>query len=259
MRAKSCSAEKAVKMSLFDFGADEVPAFTLESFGPESPEDSTEMMALDENGCILLPSRKRACAPPKGAPKEGPPEPPKEEDIEERIAQLEREAYEKGFAQGQKDGLALEERQLQEKAGHLDTLFDSLGRLKEEIYRDTEEEIVRLSMAIARKIIWSELKAGSYDIGETIRAAMKFLVDASRVQIRISPEDMEEVSNLVPTLGSDTKAGRIQILEDHAIQRGGCVLHTGFGSVNATVEDQLALVENEIERVLSSSREGKVS
>jgi len=250
-------------MSSFEVGLEELPAFSLESFAPAGAEESEEEITLDENGCILLPSRKRAAfVPTKGPPKDEPPpaapEPPKEEDIEERIAQREREAYEKGFEQGQKDGLALEERQMKEKAGQLEKLMDALAGLKEEIYRDTEEEIVRLCMAIARKILRSELKKGSYDIGGTIRAAMRYLVDTSRVQIRISPEDMEEVSGLIPALASDTKAGRIQILEDHAIQRGGCILQTGFGNVNATVEDQIALVENEIERVLSSG-EGKTS
>lgn len=246
-------------MSSFDVGMEEIPTFSLELFEPEGAESGPEPISLDENGCVLLPlNRSATCVPPEEPPKEQSPTPEQEEeDLQARIAEVEREAYEKGFEQGQKDGLALEERQMKEKAGHLDTLLNALGRLKEEIYRDTEEEIVRLSMTIAKKVIRSELKTGSYDIGETIRAAMKFLVDPSRVQIRISPEDMEDVSKLVPTLASDTKAGRLQILEDHAIQRGGCVLQTGFGSVNATVEDQLALVENEIERVLNSG-EGKV-
>jgi flagellar assembly protein FliH len=263
MRAKSFSAEREAKMSSFDLGMGEIPTFQLESFEQEGTQSGPEPIALDENGCILIPSKKRvSLVPPKEPPKEEtPPEPENEvveENLEEKIAELEREAYEKGFEQGQKDGLALEERQLKEKAGQLETLLSSLGQLKEEIYRETEQEIVRLSMMIARKIIRSELKTGSYDIGETIRAAMKFLVDAGRVQIRISPEDMEEVSKLVPALASDTKAGRIQILEDHAIQRGGCILETGFGRVNATVEDQLALVENEVERVLNCG-EGKTS
>jgi len=248
-------------MSSFDVGLDELPAFSLESFAPEGAKENEEEITLDEKGCILLPLRKRgSCVGTKEASTEEspPPDRPGEEDIEERIARLEREAYEKGFEQGQKDGLALEERQMKEKGVHLEKLMNALAGLKEEIYRETEEEIVRLSMSIARKILRSELRKGSYDIGKTIRAAMKFLVDTSRVQIRISPEDMEEVSGLIPSLASDSKAGRIQILEDHSIQRGGCILQSGFGNVNATVEDQLALVENEIERVLQSG-EGKAS
>jgi flagellar assembly protein FliH len=110
-------------------------------------------------------------------------------------------------------------------------------------------------VAIAKKIVRSELQAGSYRIGETIRAAMRLLVDTSQVRIRINPEDMEDVSKLIPSMSVDTKAGRIQILEDHGVHRGGCILQTGFGNVNATVEDQMALVEKEIERLLNS--EGK--
>ena len=111
--------------------------------------------------------------------------------------------------------------------------------------------MVRLSLAIAGKVVRRELRAGRQIIGETIRAAMKFLVDTSQVRIRVSPEDMEEVERILPSLASAAKGGRVQILEDRAVKRGGCILQTGFGSVNATIDDQMALVEKEIERVLN--------
>jgi flagellar assembly protein FliH len=239
---------------------EEIPTFALELFGPEDSDGPESLDVVDENGCVRLPlgrpapSRPLPDEPPEDLPEE-PPARESEEDLQERIAALEREAYEKGFAQGQRDGLALEERQLKEKVQQLDALLDALGGLKEQIFRETEPEMVRLSMAIARKILRSELRAGSYRIEETIRAAMRLLVDTSQIRIKISPEDMEEVSRLVPSLAADFKTGRIQIMEDAAVQRGGCVLQTGFGNVNATIEDQVAMVEQEIERVLSP--EGK--
>lgn len=250
---------REVKTFLSEFDlAGKIPSFALESFGPEDPEEGLDSTPLDENGCVLLPLKKPvARSRLKEKETEKPPEPESEEDLQERIARLEREAYEKGFAQGQKDGRDLEGRQLKEMTKHLDTLLDALGGLKEQIYKETEKEMVRLSVAIAEKITRSELRAGSYHIEETIRAAMRFLVDTSHVRIRISPEDMEDVSKLVPSVAVDTKAGRIEIMEDHAVQRGGCVLQTGFGNVNATVEDQMAMVVKEIERVLNS--EGKTS
>lgn len=239
-------------MSECDLGG-KIPSFSLEPFGQGGPEP----IPLDENGCVLLPLKRPGAPPSKEKEPEREPEPEREEDLQERIAIQEREGYEKGFAQGLKDGRDLEEGQRKEMAKRLETLLDELGRLKEQIYTETEQEMVRLSVAIARKITRSELRAGSYRIEETIRAAMRLLVDTSHVRIRISPEDMEDVSRLVPSLAVDTKAGRIEIMEDHAVHRGGCLLQTGFGNVNATIEDQIAMVEKEIERVLNS--EGKKS
>lgn len=235
-----------------------IPSFSLESFESEESEGGTESVIIDENGCVLLPSKKRVKK--RGSPavspeesKEGGTPTEKKEDLHEKIALLEKEAYEKGFAQGQKDGQALEKIHMEEKSKHLETLVGELANLKEAIFRETEAEMVRLSVAIAKKIIRNELRTGNHRIEETIRAASKFLVDASQVRIKISPEDMEQVTELIPTLAAGMKAGRIQVLEDHSVHRGGCILQTGFGNVNASFEDQMAAVETEIERVLNSN------
>jgi flagellar assembly protein FliH len=231
---------------------EKIPPFILESFASEDPGCGEETAAVDEKGCMLLPVQRRSTRPePKEEPATAQPEPVEEESLEDRIAAMEKEAYEKGFAQGQRDGLALEKRQMEEKAKQLEEILRSLGALKEQIYRETEEEMVRLTLAIAAKVIRKELRSGKEIIGGTIHAAMKYLVDKSQVRIRVSPEDMEEVEKILPVLAAEAKAGRVQVLEDQTVKRGGCILQTGFGNVNATIDDQMALVEKEIQRVLS--------
>ena len=48
------------------------------------------------------------------------------------------------------------------------------------------------------------------------------------------------------------KYGQFQVIEDKGIERGGCRLETGFGSINATIEDQLTELEKEIDRAFLS-------
>jgi len=236
----------------------QIPPFVLESFVVEDAECGEEPAVLDNDGCVLLPLRKKPLRPkPQEQPEPPPPEPEPEENLQDRIAAMEREAYEKGFAQGQRDGLALEKKQMEENEKRLEELLGSLGALKDQIYRETEEEMVRLSMAIAAKVVRRELRTGKQIIGESIRAAMRFLVDPSQVRIRVSPQDMEEVERILPSIAAGAKAGRVQVLEDQSLTKGGCVLQTGFGNVNATIEDQMALVEKEIERVLNADEGGR--
>jgi flagellar assembly protein FliH len=251
-RERSFSAAKEARTSLSD-PVEQIPAFVLDSFAVEDEPCDEDPAAVEKNGSVLLPLRRKCASPkPKEEPEPVEPEPEPEENPQDRIDAMERDAYEKGFAQGQQDGLAIEKRHMEENAKQLDEILKSLDALKGQIYRETEEEMVRLSMAIAGKVIRKELRTGKQIIGETIRAAMKLLVDASQVRIRVSPEDMEEVERILPSVAAGAKAGRVQILEDQGLTKGGCVLQTGFGSVNATVEDQMALVEKEIERVLSA-------
>jgi len=178
------------------------------------------------------------------------------EDPREKRVRLEKEAYEKGFEQGRKDGLALEKRQMEEKGKQLDALLSEISQLKRRICSESEGELLKLSILIAKRIIREEVKIDSHIIGKTIHSALKYLVDKSHIRILISPDDMEEVRQILPDLAILTKGGQFQLIEDNAIERGGCILETGFGRINATIEDELGMVEKEIEQEFKSHQGG---
>lgn len=170
------------------------------------------------------------------------------EDFKEKLARLEREAYEKGFEQGQKDGLALERRKMEEVRRQIEEMFVGLRDLKPRIYQESEGELLQLAMLIARKVIGEEIKDNGGVIGNTIKSAMKYLSDKRKVRIILNPDDMEEVKKLLPDISMITKGGHFQLSEDKSVSRGGCILETGFGRINACIEDQLETLEKEIER-----------
>lgn len=170
------------------------------------------------------------------------------ENFKDRLARLEKDAYEKGFEQGQRDGLALEKRKLEEVRKQIEEMFVSLRDLKPRIYEEAEGELLKLSMLVARKVIGQEIKTNSGIIGNTIKSAMKFLTDKRKVRIILNPDDTEEVKKILPDLSAVTKGGYFQLSEDRGVSRGGCVLETGFGKINACIDDQLSSLEEEIQR-----------
>ena len=179
-------------------------------------------------------------------------DPLQEESFQEKMARIEKEAYEKGFEQGQKDGLALEKKHMEEKAKKLESIFSGLNNLKADIYHETESELLKLSVLIAKKIIRQEIKTEKGIIKNTIGAAMKSLVDKQHIQILLNPDDSEEARNLLPEFAAMTKGGQFQLVEDNSLEPGGCILETGFGKINVTIEDQLTELENEIEQEFQS-------
>jgi flagellar assembly protein FliH len=181
---------------------------------------------------------------------------PEKESQEERVARIEKEAYEKGFEQGRRDGLALEEKQLEENGKQFKQLFNELDGLKTKICSETEEQLLNLSIAIAKKIIREEVRIQPKIIQQTVRAALNFLVDKNQIRILINPQDMEEVRKLLPDIAAVTKGGQFQVVEDQAIGRGGCFMETGFGAINATLEDQIGVIEKVIEECFKAY-EGK--
>jgi len=199
-------------------------------------------------GHVLLPTRREISALSDRGDSD------KYESHNDRLARIEKEAYEKGFAQGQKDGLALEQRQIEEKGRHLENLFQGLQRLKDQIYSESEGELLKLSKLMAKKIIRREIEIDPAVISRTIQSTFRFLTGKSRLKIMITPDDMEEVKRILPDLAAITKGGQYQLIEDKAIERGGCILETGFGRINATIDDQMGELEKEIEKEFLSNQ-----
>lgn len=170
------------------------------------------------------------------------------EDFKTKMARIEREAYEKGFAQGQKDGLDLEKSKLQEMGKQYESLLAELRDLKTLIYSESENEMLRMIMLIVTKIIGEEIKTGEQIIRHSIQSASRFLSDKRKIRVIINPDDMEEVKKMLPDLSALTKGGHFQLTEDLTVGKGGCVLETGFGRINATIEDQLSEIEDIIRK-----------
>ena len=171
------------------------------------------------------------------------------EDMKTKLARLEREAYEKGFEQGQKDGLSLEKKKMEETGKELEALFLEINNLKVRIYSESEEELLKLCLAIAKKVIHAEVRINKEILRNTIQSALTYVADKRRIRIIINPEDMEDVRRLLPDFSKLTKSGRFQLTEDNMVEKGGCMIETGFGKVNAGMDDQFGVIQEEIERI----------
>lgn len=176
------------------------------------------------------------------------------EDMKAKLARLEREAYEKGFEQGQMDGLSLEQKKMEEMGKEFEALCSTISDLKVRIYAESEGELLKLCLAIAKRIINMEVRTNKDVIRNTIQSALKYVADKRRIRIIINPDDMEDVRRLLPDLSKLTKGGQFQLTEDHAVEKGGCMIETGFGRINAGIDEQFGVIEEEIERLFLENR-----
>lgn len=169
-----------------------------------------------------------------------------DENDEERLARLEREAYEKGFEQGHKDGMALGEKRLEERARQMEALLRELGRLKGRLYHEAEGDLLKLSVEIARQIVRAEAKTDPELITRVVRAAIDHLADRSRIRILVHPGDMAALRKALPEAAEGRPLEAWELIDDRSVERGGCLLESGFGKVNATIEEQLQVLAEEL-------------
>lgn len=162
----------------------------------------------------------------------------KEED--ERLKELESaktEAYQKGRAEAEQASQEEFERLKKEYASLVDLFQDATRQMaaeKERIWRESEHEIVRLSLAIAKKTVGYEIGESSVDImRQAVTEALTYVGEKKLVAVRVSPEDLKKMNTLE---GMKIAGDGIKVIEDRNVAPGGCVVETDFGNVESHVE-----------------------
>lgn len=159
---------------------------------------------------------------------------------QENIAGIEQEAYEKGFAQGEKDGFELGEKKAVKIIENIENLFNEMTNLKHDILKQHEREILDLIFAVAEKIVHHEVRSDETVIKNAILNALELAVEKNKIIFNVNPEDYDYVEKIRPEIVNQNKELKsIVITSDPAVTRGGCFLETPYGNIDATIESKL--------------------
>ncbi|MEN6452206.1 MAG: FliH/SctL family protein [Thermoguttaceae bacterium] len=110
-----------------------------------------------------------------------------------------------------------------------------------------ETAAVRLSAAIAQRIIRRELREQPEITLSLVREALELAAGSPNIQLQLNPEDYDALGDQVQTLmGTMASLGDAQVTPDAAIGRGGCRVQTRFGAIDQQIESQLNRIEEEL-------------
>ncbi len=174
--------------------------------------------------------------------------PPTAEEIEE----IQRQAWNEGYEDGRKAGLAAAEQEYAGRVEALDQVLREMARPLDELDDRVEEELVRLAMAVARQLVRREVRTDPGQIVGAIREAVALLPSANGdIRIELHPQDAALVRELLHLENGDEPAWRL--LEDPTLSRGGCRVHNATSRIDATLESRINRV---IAEVLGDERAG---
>ena len=172
------------------------------------------------------------------------------EQIERIQKQAYKEAYDAGYKKGQQEGLRSGQRESDYKINLLGEMLDSLAHPFEELDDAVEQQLVSLSLAIARQLVRRELKADPAQVIGVIHEALAALPVGSRdVKVCLHPDDVVLVRGIM----TQTEADRNwSLVNDPGLIRGDCRILTEVSQVEATLEKRLAAV---VSQLLGGERE----
>jgi flagellar assembly protein FliH len=169
---------------------------------------------------------RRSEPPPPDAPRGSSPE---------TLAAIERDAFAKGYAQGERAGNEAAAARNEAMLRRLTESLDELQALRGRLLQRTERQVVELALAIARKIIHREAALDGDLLLAMARVALDRLADTASATIRLHPEDHAAVA----AHGGAAGGHAVEIVADPAVRRGGCVVQSALGAIDVGAAAQL--------------------
>jgi len=160
--------------------------------------------------------------------------------LEQEMAQREQQAlavgYRKGEAAGQEQAVA----RLDPVAEQLARAVSDLSQFRRKLRRDAEQDVVKLALAIGRRIVHRELSMDPDAILGVVKAALEKLEGREVDRVRVHPENADIVRKHVERLG---RSQRLEVAGDPRLDRGGVVFETACGNLDVSLDTQLEEIQ----------------
>jgi flagellar assembly protein FliH len=118
--------------------------------------------------------------------------------------------------------------------------IEDIATVKQRYLAESEDQLVRLAVAVARRILYREIQVDTEALFGLIHAATQRAELRELNRILLNPKDHEALS---PHLGRLLLPPRVEIVADPALERGALLLESTSGILDASIQAQLEEVE----------------
>jgi flagellar assembly protein FliH len=126
--------------------------------------------------------------------------------------------------------------------------LEEIATLRDTVYRDTEDELLKMVYTVVRKIIGDEVKTSPNIILNMLRKGFERIKEASQYEIKINPNDYEILlAHKDKIKGILKTSGAVKFVKDESIERGGCKSVTETGEISSEPGRQLDVIIKELQ------------
>lgn len=159
---------------------------------------------------------------------------------EAEAERIRNEARQQGYAEGMVAGRS-ELRALAEPiVESLSSAVEELRALQEEAAAMVERDAVILAMEIAEKVVSGAVAVEPERVLDVVKGALRAIVERERIVIQVNPEDLaimrEGLDELAGSLGG---IEHVEVQEERRVDRGGAVVRTSVGEIDARIATKL--------------------
>ena len=132
------------------------------------------------------------------------------------------------------------ERRLKEDREMVRRACEEFDRERTRYFTAVEAQVVKLSLAIAGRVLYREAKMDPMLLTAAVRVALEKVKDESGTRLRVP---LADVGLWSATFAAGDAKSKVEIVGDDTMPHGECVLETSVGTVELGIEGQLAEIE----------------
>ncbi len=166
--------------------------------------------------------------------------------VDQEMSTLRQQGYQAGVDAGKQKGES-------DYTDMIKTVFDLLNHIQQAAvahFNQHEGAIVELAVAIAEKLLHGSIADNPERIQPIINDAIRRITDKNRVIIKVNPEDAPATrhyrEHILATL---TDIRSLEVTEDPTQSRGGCIIETQLGFIDASLKTKIATLHAVIQRL----------
>src|SRR6266851_460700 len=177
---------------------------------------------------------------PGTEPDPGHPMQPRIAELEQEMAKRVREARQTGYSEGEAAGKAQTQDEVRAALDRLAQSIAGVDEYRSRLYRQTEVDAVRLSVAIARRVLRRELTVDPSAIEGLVSAALQRLQSQETCRVKMHPDYIPSLSAAIERMGMSAK---VEVVADPAQEPGAAVFEMPRGNLDASIDSQLREIE----------------
>jgi flagellar assembly protein FliH len=166
-----------------------------------------------------------------------------EADAEARMVEEMRASYERGRREAEQ---AMSQQLFQQRTDMHELMrgvVNSLRQAVPQIVRETENTMIALSLSVAQKLV-AGMPISAAMVESVVRDALAQVEGTAQFTVRLHPADLELLQKCdSPLLAGGDGAKEFRFLSSPEVTRGGCLVQTHFGTVDARRETKFDLLQ----------------
>jgi flagellar biosynthesis/type III secretory pathway protein FliH len=122
-----------------------------------------------------------------------------------------------------------------------------LNHFYETVFAEQKEEITKLSMEIARKVLMQKVEDGDYKIESIIKEALNNAPTHQDVVVHLNPEDLTDCQKVLGE-NPDSDLANVKFVSDSEIGRAECLLESPKGIVESLINEHLDRISKALKK-----------